>query len=119
MENKLNILQKKRFFELLEKEKNRKIQKARMIYARKFEYKVKRRFENKGYIVFRLAGSKPIDLIAIEPNTKEIILIECKTNNYYPKTQMKRQIQIAKTLNAKLILAIKEKQTKYIQIYPI
>jgi len=118
LEGKLNKIQKKLLEDLLKKERNRKIQRAKMSFGRKFEYKVKRRFEDKGYVVFRLAGSKPFDLIAINPNNHEILIIECKTNNYYPKYQMKKQIQIAKKLNAKLILAVKNKRTKYTQIYP-
>lgn len=114
----LNKIQKKLLEELLRKEKNRKIQRAKISFGRKFEYKVKRKYEEKGYVVFRLAGSKPIDLLAINPNSREILLIECKTNGYYPKHQMEKQVELAKKLNAKLILAVKDKRTKYTQIYP-
>jgi len=50
------------------------------IKGRNFEYKVKKFFEEKGFKVFRSAGSKTlIDLIAI--NKEKIYLIQCK-NSY-------------------------------------
>jgi Holliday junction resolvase len=41
-----------------------------------FEIRVKKYLERLGYKVFRAAGSKPLDLIAL--SDKEIYLIECK-----------------------------------------
>jgi Holliday junction resolvase len=42
-----------------------------------YEWKVKKEYENKNYLVIRSAGShSPIDLVAI--NEKEIIFIQCK-----------------------------------------
>jgi len=117
MVNGLNKFQKKLLDELLKKEKNRRIQRARMVSAYEFEHKVKKRYEKKGYIVFRTSGSKPVDLIAINPETHEIILIECKSNGHYSKDQMERQVDLAKKLKAKLVLAIKKKRTKYVKIY--
>ena len=45
----------------------------------RFEHRVKRYLEGKGYKVFRIAGSKPIDLIAISGKT--VFLIECKSHH--------------------------------------
>jgi len=46
--------------------------------GRRLEYKFKKILESEGYIVFRCAGSKPIDLIAIYPGTITTHLIEVK-----------------------------------------
>lgn len=48
--------------------------------GRRFEYRVKKYLENKGYYVMRSAGSKsPFDLIAIPKyNGSIILLIQCK-----------------------------------------
>jgi len=45
--------------------------------GRRFEYKVKKYLEGKGYTVLRCAASKPVDLVAIKDG--RAILIECKT----------------------------------------
>lgn len=47
--------------------------------GRKFEYRVKKYLEKKGYYVMRSAGSKsPFDLIAIPSLSGNILLIQCK-----------------------------------------
>lgn len=52
-----------------------------------FEHRVKKYLEKKGYTVFRLAGSKPADLIAI--NSQTIYIIECK----YAKKSITRKLK--------------------------
>lgn len=52
----------------------------------RFEHRVKRYLEKLGYKVFRLAGSKPIDLIAIGWEGGDIYYIECKTTRYTKRT---------------------------------
>jgi Holliday junction resolvase len=44
----------------------------------RFEHRVKRYLERRGYKVFRLAGSKPADLIAVAGD--KVYLIECRTH---------------------------------------
>jgi len=97
--------------------------------GKRLEYKVKTIFQARGYTVFRCAGSKPVDLIAIkylrwgndrlsDPDY-EILLIECKKGGHYPLEQKLRQIALAKQIHAKLIL-VEQKNRKIIetQIYP-
>ena len=48
------------------------------ISGRRFEYRVKKHLENKGWVVFRTAGShSPVDLIAFRKGLKPC-LIQCK-----------------------------------------
>lgn len=46
------------------------------VRGRNFEYRVKRMLEESGWIVFRFAGSKPLDLIGFKHG--KVILAECK-----------------------------------------
>lgn len=46
------------------------------IKGRGFEYRVKSKLERKGFSVYRLAGSKPFDLIAI--GFGGVYAVECK-----------------------------------------
>lgn len=48
--------------------------------GRRFEWKVRDHYEEMGYVVFRLAGSKGLfDLVAWPPTMDKPILIQCKT----------------------------------------
>lgn len=47
------------------------------VRGRRFEYKVKKALEKEGWVVFRCAGSRPVDLIALKPGVMPC-LIECK-----------------------------------------
>jgi len=97
--------------------------------GKRLEYKVKTIFQARGYTVFRCAGSKPVDLIAIKylrwQNDKlskpdhEILLIECKKGGHYTIEQKMKQIALAKTIGARLIL-VEQKKRELIetQIYP-
>ena len=75
----------------------------------RFEIRVKRYFERLGYKVFRLAGSKPLDLIALSKN--EIYLIECKTGRVTKKSREKLLMMI-KDLNVKPIIAYRDDKNK-------
>ena len=49
------------------------------IAGRRFEYKVKKYYENKGYTVLRTSGSHGFaDLVAVKKNVRTIIFIQCK-----------------------------------------
>lgn len=52
---------------------------ANYVKGRRKEYKSVYQFKREGCIAFRSAGShSPIDVVAINPKTKEINLIQCK-----------------------------------------
>jgi len=77
--------------------------------GRSFEYTVKKKLETLGYRVFRCAGSKPIDLIAI---SKEMgtVLIECKAREkVYPVDKILLEA-LAKELGVKALIAYKRKK---------
>lgn len=58
--------------------------------GRKYEWKIRKEFESLGYYVIRSAGSKgKVDLIAINPDIKEICLIQCKSYKIF-KPEEKR-----------------------------
>jgi Holliday junction resolvase len=54
--------------------------------GRNFEYRVKQILLKEGFVVFRFAGSKPLDLMAIKNG--KILFCECKT---YPPTKEDRE----------------------------
>ena len=75
-----------------------------------FEHRVKRYLERKGYKVFRVAGSKPVDLIAISRNN--VFLVECKTHKEKIKKATEKIINISKDTCAIPIIAYKKNGTK-------
>jgi Holliday junction resolvase len=84
--------------------------------GRAFEYKIKKKYEDKGYLVFRSAGSHSVaDLIAIAPRRFGIlewkpILIQCKATvgQTYPK-ECSILIEIAEKFGCRAILETKNK----------
>jgi len=67
--------------------------------GRRFEYKVRDRLVKAGLKVFRCAGSKPIDLIAISKNNDGkpvVLLIECKKSCILPERERRKLIYLAK-----------------------
>jgi len=68
------------------------------IKGRKYEWKIRDRWRAKGYYVVRSAGSKGIiDLVAINPKTKKIVLIQCKSYKL-SKPKEKRILDALNTL---------------------
>ena len=64
--------------------------------GRRFEYKVKKYLQNAGFTVFRCAGSKPIDLIAVKKNNHPVLLlIECKKSCILPERERRKLIRLA------------------------
>ncbi|MEM2367018.1 MAG: hypothetical protein QXQ50_02145 [Candidatus Bathyarchaeia archaeon] len=55
--------------------------------GRRFEYQVKRLLESQGYIVFRCASSKPLDLVAFRLG--KVLVCECKTGMVSEKDREK------------------------------
>ena len=90
------------------------------VRGRNFEYKIKKKYEKKGYIVFRTAGSHSVaDLIAI-PKLEKIdewnpILIQCKatTKKTYEK-EMKELVAVASKYGCRAILETKNKTIKLV-----
>jgi Holliday junction resolvase len=77
--------------------------------GRQLEYAVRRRLKTHGYVVFRCAGSRPIDLIAMKGGT--ILLIECKTglNPHLSSKQMNYILDISKKVRAIPLLVVRRK----------
>lgn len=82
--------------------------------GRRYENHVKRIYEKQGYLGIRSAGSKsPIDLVAINKETKTIHLIQCKAG----KINRKQEQTILEDLkqyegNYTLIGVLKQSRTK-------
>ena len=74
----------------------------------RFEVRVKKYLEERGYKVFRSAGSKPLDLIALSKD--KIFFIECKVNvsRSMLRKSGEKLIQIAKGTPARPIIAYRD-----------
>ena len=76
---------------------------SKYVKGRKKEYKIKKEFEDKGYIVLRTAGSHGFtDLICIKKpkgnEIKEIRFIQCKPDNF-PSSEEKKLLKEYEWLN--------------------
>jgi len=108
------------------------------IRGRRFEYRVKEALEKDGWIVFRCAGSKPVDLIAFKMGPKSlfhvvdmdkntpsvvvsignlievdtgVILVECKARGArVPKDQKYALMELAAKCGAALMVATSKKR---------
>jgi len=83
--------------------------------GRRVEYKVKDILSKAGWYVWRLAASKPFDLIAIKNG--EILIIECKRQSSLTKLEKTKLLEIAKNGGATVILA--KYQNNTIHFYKI
>jgi len=83
--------------------------------GRKFEYRVMRYIEKEGIdgkknvAVFRLAGSKPTDLIVISDG--KAYLIECKTNLYLPPDDRKKLKELERITGSKVFVAMRKERS--------
>ena len=85
------------------------------VRGRRFEYKVKKLLEERGYIVVRSAASKgPFDLVALRFG--EILLIQCKLDGNLSKAEKQQMIAAARVAGGKPLLAIKDKRTGEIRL---
>lgn len=75
--------------------------------GRRWEYEVKHRLEKAGWIVFRCAGSKPVDLIAIKERRLPHIM-ECKVGRRPPKDYIRRQQNNWKLQSIIYLVAVKK-----------
>jgi len=69
--------------------------------GRAFEYRVRHFLEKHGVIVFRCAGSKPVDLIVF--HNKKVFLIECKIGEI-SESELREKENLAKKIGAKLLV---------------
>ncbi|MCD6445116.1 hypothetical protein J7L70_09045 [Candidatus Bathyarchaeota archaeon] len=63
-----------------------------------FELTVKHRLEREGWVVFRVKGSRLVDLVAVKPNV--ITLVECKSDGSIPREQLTRLLRLAEKCGA-------------------
>jgi len=71
-----------------------------------FELRVKQYLEDNGYRVFRLAGSKPADLIAIKRN--KVYIVECKAHKKLTKKDVEKILELVDGVQAQPIVAVKD-----------
>jgi Holliday junction resolvase len=71
----------------------------------RYEYYVKRLLEEKGYLVFRTAGSHgPFDLIAFDGQNKVILLVQVKKSKYISNKEKEALKTLAGTYTIKPVL---------------
>jgi len=74
----------------------------------RFEHRVKRYFEERGYTAFRMAGSKPVDVIALKKGERPL-LIECKVGrSSLGKVGLERLLAMAEQAGARVVLAVRK-----------
>ncbi|RLI87854.1 MAG: hypothetical protein DRP01_00545 [Archaeoglobales archaeon] len=87
----------------------------------RFEREVKRKLESIGLIVFRLARSKPFDLIGFDLERGKIYLIECKIRGNPSGIQLYQQSKIVSKLrpkfNIEYIIITKRNLENFIGIF--
>jgi len=88
---------------------------APYIKGRAKEYRVKKFLEERGYVVFRCAGSKPVDLIALKKGKKPL-LIEIKLTKYHKRRQLEEQLRLAERAGADYAFIGKGEIKDYLQL---
>jgi Holliday junction resolvase len=76
--------------------------------GRTFEYEVRDLLRKQGFYVFRCAGSKPIDLIAIYEG--QPLLIECKTDKSKIREDLIKHIKLAEDTRVPLAYFVKTEE---------
>lgn len=74
-----------------------------------FERRVKKYLEKKGFRVFRLAGSKPADLIAMKQN--KVYIIECKIEERMRRSAAEKIQELSRGTPAKPVIALRIKRS--------
>ena len=74
----------------------------------RLEHRVRRLLEELGWRAFRLAGSKPFDLIAIRRGRRPL-LVECRggAHPYVPRDRAERLLTLAEEVDATPLVAIR------------
>ncbi len=81
----------------------------------KFELRVRKYLEDLGYTVFRIAGSKPIDLIALSRD--KVYIIECKATkmkNTNIRRMAEKMVKYTKDTIAIPLLAYRDEDNKIV-----
>ena len=90
------------------------------IRGRSLEYAAKRKLEQSGFIVFRCASSKPVDLVAVKQGL--VMLVECKTglHPHISNGELAKTVTLASKSGAKLILCFRRKfrQLRFYEVLP-
>jgi len=74
----------------------------------KWEQRVKEAYARGGWIIFRCAGSKPIDLICFKRGKKPIF-VECKAGDRFNPARLIFLDQLAEMCGARIVWALKPK----------
>ena len=82
---------------------------SRKMKGRLLEYAVRRKLRSMGYYVFRCAGSRPVDLIAMKDG--KTLLIECKAglNPHLTPKQRNHILEIASKIKGEPILVMRKR----------
>ena len=72
--------------------------------GRRLEYRVKEYLEGHGLVVFRCAGSKPVDLVVLGEG-KVPVLVECKSTKI-SKKELEEKLLLASKAGCKLVVAV-------------
>jgi len=76
--------------------------------GRRFEWRVRDHFRERGYAVFRCSASKPIDLVALKAGETPL-LIECKVGrSSLGKVGLERLLAMAEQAGARAVLAVRK-----------
>ena len=80
--------------------------------GRGLEYTVRKKLQALGYTVFRCAGSRPVDLVAVKQG--QILILECKVGKHpsLPSKQMKGLLKISNEVNGFLMLALRRRHQR-------
>jgi len=87
------------------------------VKGRNFEYQVKRLLENQGYIVFRFAGSKPLDLLAVKFG--KVLFCECKTKYNVGFKEREKLGEWSAKLGFPVALFLKAKGSVEIEVFEV
>ena len=77
--------------------------------GRRIEYIIKKKLEERGFLVVRSPASKgAFDLIAVAPGGERILLVSCKADGYVPPSELKRLLEVAEKYGAEAYVSKKE-----------
>jgi len=81
----------------------------------RFELRVKKYLEGRGFKVFRCAASKPVDLIAMSP--KAVYMIECKVGRFFRK-DLEKLVECARGTPATPVMAYRKgRKIVFVNVY--
>jgi len=86
------------------------------VSEQRFEYRIQKILERKGYLVVNCARSKPFDLVAIIAQTAFPLEIKAK-NTRYPNEQINKQMDLCKRANTCFFVIEQSKAKGKIKLY--